>query len=49
MVKAVFKMIVFDGATGEFWLSEVQEMADLLLPAILFSGSKDFFFFSTFY
>lgn len=43
MVKAAFKMIVFDGATGEFQLSEVQEMAGLVLPAILFCGSKDFF------
>lgn len=47
MVKAVFKKMVLDGATGEFWLSEVQEIAGLLLPAILFYGSKDFFFLTT--
>lgn len=42
MLKAVFKMIVFHGATEDFLLLEVCEMANIWSPAVLFHESKDF-------
>lgn len=44
MLKPVFKMIVFNGATEEFLLSEVYKMAGIVTPVILSHGIKDFFF-----
>ena len=43
MLKTVFKMIVFNGATEEVLLSKVHELAGMLWPVILFHGSNNFF------